>query len=481
MRTISNKYIFRNIYRLFKKENVRAYAVGGFIRDIKMKRQTHDIDIVVSTRAMSMAKKYSHLVQGNFVILDNENKIYRVLKKSGNKLFTIDFSLMRGKNIEDDLNSRDFTINAIARLIDSSSPRFNDKSLIDPLKGLRDIEHKIIRKVSERIFADDSLRLLRAYRFAATLKCRIETGTEEIIHENVKLIKNASAERIKDELFKILSVDNSCKWIDRMSDNGLLEHIIPEVSLMKKARDHYYHINSLWEHSVKTLESLEKIMYDINSIFPMASSRLRRHLESEIAGGIKRAVILKFCSLFHDIAKPATATDEHDRVRFYGHEKKGAGMAVCILKRLRASNREARLAEILIGQHMRPANLSISKKLTDRAIFRYFRDTDEAGIDILLLSLADRYSYKCCKIAGPNKFLPLKKQMEFTNKMANHYYYKKSKINPPYLLNGNDIMKNFGINEGPRIGKLLNIVRESQAEGKVKSRKSAIKLLKEYI
>jgi len=481
MKQISHNQMLSSLHALSVQENNEVYAVGGFVRDIILGRPVKDIDVVVTTNADKFARKYSRLIKGDFVILDKENKIFRIIKKSTNNIYTVDISDMRGKNIETDLNLRDFTINSIAVLLNGKPIKSNNKSFIDPANGIADINKKIIRATYAGAFADDPLRILRAYRLAATLNFTMDKTTEELIEAYSFQLARISAERIKEELFKIFSCPDSAGWISRLADACIIEHIIPEVLLMKKSTDYYFHEHGLWEHSIKTLESLENIVYNIKYMFRKTAHKLNEHLAAIVTGEVNRLVILKFCSLFHDAGKPAAISIEQDKVRFYGHEKKGAGIAVEILKRLKSSSREMRIAESVIGNHMRPANLSSAKCLSDRTIFRYFKDLSEEGIDVLLLSLADRYSYKCCNKISPTKATSLNNQLVFTKKMFFQYYYRKNKINPPVLISGSELMSLFNIPEGPEIGRLLSILMEAQADGRVKSKKEAINYLKELI
>jgi len=177
----------------------------------------------------------------------------------------------------------------------------------------------------------------------------------------------------------------------------------------------------------------------------------------------------------HDIAKPATKTvEETGKTRFLGHGKAGASMAAAMLERLRFSSREIRLVENLIYHHLRPAQMSNEGLPTSRAIFRYFRDTDGAGIDILFLALADYLA-----TGGPNLDI---EQWEQHNRVVNYVLAEQERqeieVIPVKLIDGHDIMDVLGVGPGPLVGELLTVVREAQASGELNTREEAIALVR---
>ena len=277
MNKSANK-ILKKLFPLSSKENT-LYIVGGFIRDSVLNRNTSDIDIAVKGDTVRTARKFSKICGGNFVLLDNKEMIYRVIVKTGKASFSVDFSAMRGNKIEDDLLLRDFTINSMAIKLDNENISFKPKKIIDPCGGLLDIRKKTLRTTSGSIFRNDPLRLMRAFRMAATLNFKIEKSTCGLIKKNVSLISsNTSRERISTELFKILEVESSSQWFSVMHDIGLLRKIMPKTALMEISKENYYHEGGLWEHSIKTLDSIEKLANNLKIYFPAAVSRLIDHL-----------------------------------------------------------------------------------------------------------------------------------------------------------------------------------------------------------
>jgi len=492
--------LLKLISNFASRSNRNVFLVGGFLRDLLLGRETKDLDFVPEGNAEKFASNFASEAGGSFVLLDEKNKVYRVVKqriskKKGKEIFNLDFSQMRGEKIEDDLLLRDFTINAMAARLDIVEEKLRTftgvklprESIIDPGGGMVDLRKKLIRKISSRIFNDDPLRLLRGYRLAATLGFTIEKETENEIKQRVNLIKRVARERIRDELFKILSIPQSYRYIRRLNRVGLLSRIIPEMEMMKEGPENYYHREGLWGHSLETLKSLEEILEGLTKLFPGVSGKILTHLEGGIYGGVERKTLLKWAAIFHDIGKPKTVRREEGRVRFFGHEEAGTSLVIEIMERLKFSNKAIKIVDRMIESHMRPGNLSETPRLTDRAIHRFFRDLSDEGVDTLLLSLADRYSYLKTGL-DLNKELALemsrksiKKHEKTVKKMLSKYYYHKERILPKPLVRGDEVMERFDLPQGPVIGKLLKRVEEAQAGGKLKNREEALQFLKKIL
>jgi len=492
--------LLKQILNFGKKSRKKVFLVGGFLRDLLLGRETEDFDLVPEGNAKRFAKGVAREIEGSFVPLDEKNRIYRVVKqkiseKGSKKIFNLDFSQLRGKKIEEDLLLRDFSIDAMAVRLDKIEGnlkrlRFRDsfwKMVIDPCGGLTDLRKRTIRKVSPKIFNDDPLRLLRGYRLAANLGFTIEKKTEKEIRENIDLIKVTARERIRDELLKLLATPQSHRYIRKLERAGLLTRVIPEIEMMKEKPENYYHREGLWGHSLETLESLEEIFFHLSKLFPKLAHKIEIHLNEKISGEVDRKTLLKWAAIFHDIGKPKTVTREEKRVRFFGHQETGASLVVEIMEGLRFSKKAIRIVERMVEHHMRPGNLSEAPQVTDRAIHRFFRDLSEDGIDTLLLSLADRYSYRKILFAGGRILLmevsrrSIKKHEATVKKMLGKYYYHKERILPKPIIRGNEIMEKFNLAQGPLIGKLLRSVEEAQAEGRLRNKEEAIQFLKKLL
>lgn len=207
---------FNEVVNFLKQKNLyeSSYLVGGTVRDVMLEREIKDIDFAVATDTIELAREFAKKINGSFVLLDEVFLIGRVVKDE----LTIDFAQLRGNSIEADLAERDFTINAMATSLECDR-------LIDPFRGQEDLKNRLIRMVNEENLKADPLRVLRAYRFHATLSFEIEEKTRQALKNNAHLMKITARERIKDELWKIFSVSFSHKTIKLMSEDEIFKAI----------------------------------------------------------------------------------------------------------------------------------------------------------------------------------------------------------------------------------------------------------------
>lgn len=211
---LKNNTYFRKVVNFLKEKGLseNSYLVGGSVRDLLLKKELKDLDFAIKGDSITLAKEFSKTIDGTFVLLDEVFSIGRVVKDN----VTIDFARLSGESIEADLSERDFTINAMAT-------KLSLDSLIDPFGGIKDLKNKLIRMVNEENLKTDPLRILRAYRFHATLKFDIEEKTREALKKNAHLLKVTAKERIKEELWKILSVDNSARTVEMMVEDEIFK------------------------------------------------------------------------------------------------------------------------------------------------------------------------------------------------------------------------------------------------------------------
>jgi len=490
----------------------QGYIVGGFVRDWLLKRETNDIDIAVSGGAITIARKVAKEVGGKFVLLDTVNNVARVVviedeqprgtsqnQESRSAEWHFDFSSFTG-DIKSDLARRDFTINAMALELSqfvtaSTATRRNSRKsatplaekrsplkLIDPFSGKEDLRDKIVRRVSEQIFEADATRLLRAVRLAAELDFTIEPETESLIHRYSQTITEVPGERVREELLRLLTPPRAAYYLRYLDKLGLLFALIPELAEGKGVEQPTVHFWDVFEHSLQTVAAIEFLIresdweYSNDAMLTTApwSDVIDNHLSQEVSSGSNHKILIKLGGLFHDIAKPMTKSiDETGRARFLGHTKQGAAMTVNILERLRFSNREIRLVESFVYHHLRPAQMANEELPTQRAIYRYFRDTGEAGIDILFLALAD-YLASRGPLASMEEW---RKHCQLINYILAEHDKQQAKILPVGLIDGHDIMDAFDLAPGPLIGKLLAMVNEAHASGELSTREEALAMV----
>ncbi|HUW44445.1 MAG TPA: HD domain-containing protein [Dehalococcoidia bacterium] len=501
------------ISHLLDIQKKQGYIVGGFIRDWLLGRDTNDIDIAVSGAAITIAREVAGEIGGKFVLLDDVNDVARVVviedeqpggtsqnQESHGAEWHFDFSPFTG-DIESDLARRDFTINAMALKLSqfvtaSTAPDMSPRKsanplaekrlslkLIDPFSGKEDLRDKIVRGVSEQIFEADAARLLRAVRLAAELDFTIEPKTESLIRRYSQAITEVPGERVREELLRLLTLPRAAYYLRYLDTLGLLLALIPELAESKGVEQPTVHFWDVFDHSLQTVAAIEFLIRESDweysndamlSTVPW-SDMIDRHLSQEVSSGSNHKVLLKLAGLFHDIAKPMTKSiDDTGRARFLGHTKQGAAMTANILERLRFSNREIRLVESLVYHHLRPVQMANEEFPTQRAIYRYFRDTGDAGIDILFLALAD-----CLASRGPLVSMEdWEKHCQLINYILAAHDKQQAKILPVKLIDGHDIMDTFGLAPGPLVGKLLAMVNEAHASGELSTKEEALTLVR---
>ena len=464
------------------QRSIEAYLTGGFVRDALLGEEGYDIDIVVAANAMKLASEAAGALKGKYVPLDEANEIARVVLRRERPIH-LDFSTMRG-SIEEDLSQRDFTIDAIAvdlNDIEKPSPQF-----IDPFGGEQDLRRGVVRAISENAFVRDPARLLRGLRLAAEFGLSIDNETKEWIEHHHQLITTVAAERVRDELCRLLAAPRAAQSLRLLDELGLLLDIFPELSATKGAEQPKEHFWDVFEHSVETVSAIEFVLrigslayYDegILALVPW-SSELERHFEEKVSSGHSRKTLLKLAALLHDVAKPATKSiDEKGRMRFLGHAKEGATVAEGIMERLRFSAREKEMVRKMVLHHLRPGQLSGEGLPTRRAIYRYFRDTGDVAIDTIFLNLADHLATR-----GPE--LDFEEWQQHAQKLAyvlEERFREESIVAPPKLIDGHDVIDSFDLIPGPEIGELLEAVREAQAAGDITTREEALAFVQKQL
>ena len=471
--------LLRRIASELRLRENKVYVVGGFIRDALLGRETADIDLAIIGDAPDIARRLSTALNGTFVMLDSENGMARVvLHQPENESWphTVDIAAING-TIEDDLARRDFTIDAMAlNLREVASGRVSAK-LLDPFQGRDDLDRGIIRTVSETALVSDPARLLRAARLAVELGFRIEVKTTSQIHASAGLLNKVPGELIREELLRLFEAGRGGRFLLQLDDLRLLSSLFPEMDASRGVSQPAEHHWDVFTHSVTTVSAIDFLLHQGVWEFPGAdildsvpwSDAYARHFEKPVAGGSTRRTLLKLAALFHDIAKPQTkAPDDTGRWRFLGHADQGAEIAAGILERLRFSAREIRLVSTMVKYHLRPTQMG--EPPSRRAIYRYFRDTGDAGIDILYLSLADHLATRGPELIPENWRL----HTGTVRYVLEEHFKRESVVPPPKLIDGNDLINVFGLVPGPRLGQLLEAVREAHAAGELTTRQEAL-------
>ncbi|MCX6003170.1 MAG: HD domain-containing protein [Chloroflexi bacterium] len=472
--------LLARISEFLAEQKVPAYLVGGFVRDTLLGRDTMDIDIAVGANALEIAPRLAELLGGKFVLLDESNKIGRIVLKD----WVIDIASFTGR-IEDDLSRRDFTIDAMAVDLKHLVGDNQDVSLVDPLEGQADLDQGILRIVAETAFGADPVRLLRAVRLATELGFSIDRKTEVEIRRSAHLIASVPGERVREEFLRLLGCSRGGQFLDYLDKLGMLTAMIPELALEKGVEQPQEHRWDVFEHSIKAVSAVDFILrqgvweYQTGDVLSTVSwsPSMAQYFNQTVNSGSTRRSLLKLAALLHDIAKPQSKSFEGTgRMRFLGHPEKGAIITEKILERLRFSAKEVKLVSMVIKCHHRPTQMSQGELPSKRAIYRYFRDVGEASIDTLYFSLADHLATR-----GSGLLIP---QWQLHTKIVEHvleeHFQQESVVPLPKLIDGNDLINIFGMKPGARIGELLEQIREARASGELTTRKEALDYISKF-
>jgi tRNA nucleotidyltransferase/poly(A) polymerase len=471
------------------------YLVGGAVRDILLSRPSYDLDFALPANGISLARKVANALGADFLPLDDVRDTGRVIvtEEDGSRVF-LDFAVYRGVGLIEDLRGRDFTINAIAY-------NLRDESIIDPTEGGRDLRAKTIRACLPTSLSDDPVRILRAVRLAAALDFHIEKNTRELMKQSTSDLGRISPERLRDEIFKMLGGSKPDACMRALEMLGVFPHLMPELCAMKGVTQSEPHVYDVWTHTLAVLDYLDqtisalRVGYDAektNDMFTgllgLRLGRYREQIAKHFAAPLNpdRSLrsLLFFAALYHDVCKPETKlVEESGRIRFFDHEEKGAEVAAERLRSFNLSNDEAERVRVIVKNHMRihafADRLERDKQTPSRkAIYRFFRDSGKAGIDLILFALADVRATRAhaLTIEAWTVYLDIARIL-----LENYYEKPEEVVFPPRLLDGNILMKELGIKPGPAVGQLLESIRENQAAGKIQTLEQALAFAREEL
>ena len=474
-----NKIAHLNVLScIARSKKVDVWLVGGLLRDTYLKVSASklgekkikvlDFDFCVEKSAKSLARDFAKKISAKCITLDDAQGSWRVILKKGKRMYTYDFTLMRGETLKDDLSLRDFSINTLALNLNDKKRR-----IIDYFGARDDIKKKTIRIISERVLSDDPLRILRGFVFSLHYGFKIEAKTKKAMLKFKRSLNRISGERISEELFKIFLSDDSYQAIKKMDELKIIDEIIPCITECRGVFQGAYHHLDVWAHSLETLKEFE-------TLFKKKLSKdkdIMAYLNEDIAQGRKRLQLLKLACILHDIGKPAAKKKIKKKTIFHAHEKIGRDLIERVALRLKLSFREKEILKRLIYWHLRPGYLADQITPSRRAVYRFFHDTDIDGASVIILSLSDWRATR-----GPLTNAKKRRRHEaIMLKLIREYFQQKKKKPLPKIIDGYDLMRKFGLSSSPLIGQILRKIKEEQALGKIHNKSGAYTLAKAMI
>ena len=479
---LSSRRLLPEVLAFARAQRLSLYLVGGFLRDALLgrRRRTLNIDFAVAAQALAIGPQLAQALKGTFVCLDEETGSVRIIVSEGDERVELDLSDFRAPTLEGDLARRDFTINAMALPLERwcAGPGW-ERELIDPLQGRSDLSAKRLRPCFSGTFVEDPVRILRAFRFAVELNFSLDPSLGPLMASAATLLARTSGERIRDELIAILTTDRASWALSGLNELGIMDVLFPEL-LPGRGMDqgHFHHLDVLG-HQLETVAQGDRMMTDFAEFSPELREPLRAYAKEELVETRSRKALIKLAGLYHDVGKPATRRVKDDgEIWFLGHEQFGEMLVAPLAERLRLSNRETQMVCRLVLHHLRPGHLSREPQVTRRAIFRFFRDLEDDGPACLLLWWTDRLATR-----GPSSNVgQIDQQRARLEELLDAYFlHAEEAVKPPRLLDGTHLMQALGLSSGPKVGELLRLIQEAQAEGSVRTTDEALALARSLI
>jgi len=458
---LKNDEILNKIASAFDEE---IYLVGGAVRDFLNNVIPADRDLVVlNADAKDFSKRLCNLFDGTFIELDSENEIYRVVLKD--KKNYLDITKPTGETLEDDLKSRDLTINSLAVNLKTGE-------LTDVSGGLEDFKNGILRSNGEKSITDDPLRILRFYRFMAIYGFEIEPKTLKYAQKHKELLKLPARERVIYEIMRLFEGKYSDRALLKMDEIGILEQLFPFVAEYKKVPPNTHHHLDLFNHCIETVKQIQ-------NIYENSALEVKEHFENTDFGQTNRLSHLKFAGFLHDMGKFSTWTiDEDGRHRFIKHDDVGSRLAGEFLKQNKFSKKQISYLTKMIKYHIYPSGVMSAPEINDKVMMRFVRKMEDDALDIITLAKADRLSARGEVISDDM----VEKNISSLNKLQNFYLEKKETLKPlEKLLSGNEIMEILNIKPSSKLGEVVSALHEAQLSGDVTDKDEAVEFIKEYI
>jgi poly(A) polymerase len=448
------------------QRGMELYAVGGTLRDLCLGRPIHDVDVAMTGDVLEFAREFANHLRAAYVPMDAERGEVRVVYR---KRDSLDFARIRGGTILTDLHRRDFTINAMACpltvLLTQAAP-----VLIDPQGGWHDLRARTIRMVSPTSFGDDPLRLLRAFRLAATLDFTIEPSTLAAMEPVAPLLVDVAAERIHHELFRLFAASQSGPHLATMAHVGLLDVLFPELAAARGTLCQAGAQADALDHSVRTYQAVEALMSNPGPHLQPIAGAVLGYFRAE-----ERRVLVKWAALVHvfwDTAVGQGESLEHVTAMSYAQEH--AQRWEQIGGRLKLSRKAIDYVKTLIvhyGPVFQLALLEAQGHLTLRSVHRWCKEAEESMLGVFILAIGHALARGGGSVTEPGVTMLAQLALRVWDMYRRRIL---PVITAPRLVTGDDLQQVFHLPPGPRFKVLLDELEVAQVEGRIGTRSEAL-------
>lgn len=438
--------ILKKAGQVARENDIETYVVGGYVRDLFLKRPVHEVDLMVVGDGIQFAEELAHSLKVKNVVRFEKFGTAHIPSKpipvevtsARTESYTEDSrnpQEVRYTDLEGDLKRRDFTINAMAVNLDPD--QFGE--LTDPFQGIADMQAKrlVTPLDADETFSDDPLRMMRAAYFACELNFEIDPSCLESMSRQAERIKIVSQERITAELMKILSSPKPSMGLSVLQSTGLMKLVFPEIDeMVGLEQTSKWHHKDIYHHTLQVVDNAAELSSDVK---------------------------VRFAALVHDIAKPRTRRiDENKGYTFHGHEEVGARMLGKIAKRMKLPNDLRDYLQKLTRIHLRPIFLA-QEGVTDSAVRRLMVAAGEDIDDLMKLCRADITSQNPRLV---KKFLGNFERVEKRMQDVQERDAMRAFQSP---VRGDEIMKVCGLSEGKTVGRIKKAIEEAILNGDIEN------------
>ena len=458
--------LLRELSHLAESVGATVHVVGGYVRDRLLRREPVDLDLLVEGSPAGFLEALSRRARFQPIVFSRHEPVTHRIALDD---WLIDVSCCQPDRLVEELQRRDFTLNALSAALYTPDPSASDFSSrldhpFDPLGGLADLNARRIRHISLSGLDEDPLRLLRAVRLTVTLEgFSLDETTREAIPARAGSLAGVAVERILGEMEVILASPHAGAGVRMMRELGLLFPVFPEMAALDGLKQNRWHRYDVLEHSIQTVGEADLLQQGHDGI------GVHRPI------GIEDAEVLKWAALLHDTGKATTSSTGTDGgIHFYGHEAVSATIAEEVLTRLRVGNRKVQRVVALVENHLRLTLLATGAPVSDKTLRRVVHRMKYETPLLCLLALADRRAG-----GGPDFEQRMHHLEQIATRVIDIFTCDgEHVISPVPLLSGNEVMELLGLEPGPRVGSVMRWLTRLQVEEKLTRQEQAINLLK---